>query len=72
MLIIDEENLYEGTVYHTIGAVGETEQEYLYFAQPRESKMKCQYMHDINSEEIELQKDLCVMKYELEPEEPKP
>lgn len=69
MIILDEETLYDGEVYHTVGALGDNEAEYLYFAQPRSSKMKCQYAHDINSGEIELEHDLYVEKTTLEPDE---
>lgn len=71
MIIADEEILYSGTVYHIVGAEGDTEEEYLYFAQPRDSKMKSQYMHDNALDELfEREEDLRVFQTCLEPDEP--
>lgn len=71
MIIADEDILYAGTVYSTIGAQGETEEEYLYFAQPRDSKIKSQSAHsNALNELIESEEDVLLMKAKLEPNDP--
>lgn len=70
MIIDYEDSLYRGTVYRIIGSQGQEDEEYLYFAQPRDSKTKYQQMHDNALDELfEREEDLLVMKAELESNE---
>ena len=72
MNIIDSETRHEGVNYKAIGAQGEIDEEFLYFAQPKDSMLKAQKQHDWNlnallDKEMEEDEDSIYREASLEP-----
>jgi len=71
MYMIDEETMYNGTVYNAILARSNNDEEYIKFLQPRDKTLKCQDFHNnALSELLEEENDMIVVERNLETEEP--
>jgi len=69
MIIIDSETRYEGRNYKAIGAHGQNEEEFLYFAQPVDMQLKSHKNHDkILNKLLDGDEDLLSRKTTLEPD----
>ena len=69
MIIIDTETRYDGENYLAIGAKGETDESYLYFAQSLDKRLKSQKSHNsclntLLEEEDDLQVRKSTLEYE--------
>ncbi|WP_414837943.1 hypothetical protein ACK3SF_00905 [Candidatus Nanosalina sp. VS9-1] len=68
MIIIDSETRYDGENYKAIGAHGEGDEEFLYFAQPVKDQLEAHRNHDkLLNALLDGEEDEIVREASLEP-----